>query len=292
MASNNFTYSPTSGNGTTNVSVSVAGENVSGADKNTTLTFSNGTGSTNVTLKQKYKPFINVGPTSIPSSGGSQSITAHTEYDVIFRSVPSWITAITINNVTYQAGARIAANLVDGQIVNFYAEPNTGAQRNTGYSNMTMGWYMNSSDSSLVTTNTPIIDFTQASGSTPTPTSDDINIIVGFDNYTPRNNWTIMVSITSYNSTFNSRTFTLNALKPSDEDYITVALNTGGTTNLDVEVIVNTNASVPAGFTTNNICNYDGDTDTDPAVTLGDTSTFHYTYTAGEDMTITIGINM
>lgn len=163
MASTNFTYSPTTGNGNTNVSVCAVTQNTSGADYSATLTFSNGQNSKNVSIVQRYKPFINVGPTSIPASGGSQNITAHTEYDVVFRSVPTWITAITINNVTYQPGERIPAGDADGQKVYFHAEPNTGStSRNTGYSNMTMGWYMNSSDTSLVTSGTPIIDLVQA----------------------------------------------------------------------------------------------------------------------------------
>lgn len=159
MASTNFTYSPTGGTGNTNVSVCANTENTSGADYSATLTFSNGTNSKTVSITQRYKPFINVGPTSIPASGGSQNITAHTEYDVVFRSVPNWITAITINGTTYQAGTRISADLVDGQKVYFHASANTGSSsRNTGYAGMNMAWYVGNT---LITTNVPIIDLTQ-----------------------------------------------------------------------------------------------------------------------------------
>lgn len=287
MASNNFTYSPASGNGTTNVSVSVQGSNSTHSDKNATLTFSNGTGSKSVTLKQKYIPYLNQQLAIIPASGGSITLTAYTEYDIAFIDKPDWIT-ITRGGTAVPENQRIAATTASGATFTITASENTGATRSVS-TTFKMSHYIGDT---LQTSNYQYIDVTQASGATPTPTSDDINIIVGFDNYNPRNNWTIMVSITSYNSTFNSRTFTLNALKPSDEDYITVALNQTGDTNLDVEVIVNTNGSVPAGFTTNNFCSYDGDTEPDYSVTLGDTSIFHFIYNPGEDMTISIQIPM
>lgn len=284
MASNNFTYSPTSGNGTTNVSVSVQGGNSTHADKNSTLTFTNGTGSKTVALKQKYIPYFNQQLALIPASGGSLTMTAYTEYDIAFRDVPSWIT-ITRGGTTVPANQKISASVASGTTFTINASENTGDTRTGG--SFKMSHYIGDT---LQTSNYQLIDITQESGSTPTPSQDDVNVIVQFGNSTPRGNWTVIVGITSHNSTYNSRTFTLNTLKPQDEDYITVALNTGGTTNLDVEVMVNTSTSLP--MTTDNICNYDGDTDTDQAVTLGDTSFFHYVYATGEDMTITVEVNI
>ena len=158
MASTHFSYTPTTGNGNTNVSVSASGNNSTHADYSATLTFTNGVNSKTVSITQKYKPYTDIGPTSIPASGGSQHITAHTEYDVVFRSVPSWITAITINNVVYSEGQRISASAVDGQYVYFWAGPNTGSTENNS-NGMNMAWYIGES---LITTGVQEIRLVQS----------------------------------------------------------------------------------------------------------------------------------
>lgn len=159
MASTNFNYSPTTGNGNTNVSVSAVSLNSTHSDRTATLTFSNGVNSKNVSITQKYKPYINTGPTSFPATGGTLNITAHTEYDVVFRSVPTWVTSITINNVVYTEGQRIAASAVDGQKVYFSAEANTGStERTTHYGGMNMAWYVGDT---LITQGVAEIDFVQ-----------------------------------------------------------------------------------------------------------------------------------
>lgn len=159
MASTNFNYSPTTGNGNTNVSVSASTNNLGTADRTATLTFSNGVNSKSVSITQKYRPYINTGPTSFPATGGTLNITAHTEYDVVFRSIPEWVTSITINNVVYSEGQRIAASAVDGQLVYFTASANTGStQRTTHYVGMNMAWYVGDT---LITQGIAEIDFVQ-----------------------------------------------------------------------------------------------------------------------------------
>lgn len=172
MASTNFNYSPTTGNGNTNVSVSASTNNLGTADRTATLTFSNGVNSKSVSITQKYRPYINnYGSTTFPATGGTLNVTAHTEYDVVFRSIPEWITSITINNVVYSEGQRIAASAVDGQAVYFTASANTGStQRTTHYYGMNMAWYVGDT---LITQGIAEIDFVQPADTTGIDT--DVN---------------------------------------------------------------------------------------------------------------------
>ena len=158
MASTNFNYSPTTGNGNTNVSVSAVANNTTTSDYVATLTFSNGANSKSVTIRQKYKPYVLQGPTSVPASGGSIYITAMTEYDIVFRSVPLWISNISANGVVYSEGQRIPAS-ISGTPIMITAEPNTGSARSTVYADMNMSWYVGDT---LVTLGAPRIELYQA----------------------------------------------------------------------------------------------------------------------------------
>ena len=142
MASTNFTYSPTTGVGNTNVSVCAVTTNQSqtGADNSATLTFSNGQNSKNVSIIQRYKPILNQGPTSVPASGGTlygSGFDIKTEYDVVFANIPSWVNGITMNGsaITINNGtsARIAAADASGGTLNINVSANnTSSPRSAG----------------------------------------------------------------------------------------------------------------------------------------------------------------
>lgn len=160
MASTNFSYTPTTGNGNTNVSVSASTLNDGYSDRTATLTFSNGINTKSVTITQRYQPYRTQGPTSVPYSGGTITITAMTEYDIVFRSVPTWVTAITVNGVTYAEGDRIPASVSGSPITISFAPNTTNSARslgsNTTYQGqsvsgygMNMAWYVGST---LITT--------------------------------------------------------------------------------------------------------------------------------------------
>ena len=140
MASTNFTYSPTTGNGNTYVQVSALAVNAGYSDLSATLTFSNGVGAKSVSITQKFCPYFSqFGSFTFPDTGGSIYFTVYTEYDIVFRSVPSWIT-IRKNGVTYSEGERISSGTANGTY-ELIAAANSGDTRSVG-STMNMGHYI------------------------------------------------------------------------------------------------------------------------------------------------------
>lgn len=141
MASENFIYQPTTGSGSGTIAVTANSNNSNGADRTATLTITNGAVSKNVTIKQKYRPyFTRNGGSTIPATGGSIYYTIHTEYDIAFRSVPTWIT-ITQNGTAIEEGQRLTPAEADNKTFTFTAEENTGVTRSVG-NTMNMGHYL------------------------------------------------------------------------------------------------------------------------------------------------------
>jgi len=137
-----FTIEPSTGNGRTNVIVTPSSYNNSGEDRVSTLTLSNSRNSKTVTLRQKYQPYMQqVNPTVFPATGGTISFTVHTEYDIVFRSVPSWIT-ISLNGTTYSQGQRISSGVADNQTFTLTAEANTETTSRSVSSTFNMGHYI------------------------------------------------------------------------------------------------------------------------------------------------------
>jgi hypothetical protein len=141
MPSNFFTYSPTTGTGNTIINVSANTQNTGTADNLAAITISNTANSATVELKQLYRPTFNqFASTTFPTTGGDIYFTIHSEYDVVFRSVPSWIT-ISYNGQQYSEGERISSGVVDNKTFTLTAEANTGQSR-TVSSTMNMGHYI------------------------------------------------------------------------------------------------------------------------------------------------------
>lgn len=141
MASTNFTYTPTTGSQTTTISVYPVEFNNTEHNKIATATFTNGTASADVIFKQKYVPYIrSVGGTTIAQTGGTIYYSVGTEYDIVFRSVPDWIT-ISQGNNTFVEGQRIPAISADGKTFAFTAGENTGETRTVG-ATFNMGHYI------------------------------------------------------------------------------------------------------------------------------------------------------
>lgn len=137
-----FTIEPSTGNGRTNVIVTPSSYNNSGEDRVATLTLSNSRNSKTVTLRQKYQPYMQqVNPTVFPATGGTIFFTVHTEYDIVFRSVPSWIT-ISLNGTTYSQGQRISSGVADNQTFTLTAEANTETTSRSVSSTFNMGHYI------------------------------------------------------------------------------------------------------------------------------------------------------
>lgn len=166
MASTLFSINPTTGQGNTTVNVSVNEVNSGTEDKVATVTVSNGANSDTVTLRQKYCPyFVQFASTTFPSTGGNIYFTIHSEYDVVFRSVPNWITISDGHGTTFAEGQRISSGTVDGQTFTLTADANTGGARTvTGTFNM--GHYIGQYLQNRVT----YFNFTQEAYVPPTPT--------------------------------------------------------------------------------------------------------------------------
>lgn len=141
MASSYFKYSPTSGTGSTEISVCAKTTNYGQTDRNATITFTTGTYDAQVGLKQLHKPyFTQFANNTFPASGGSIYFEIHTDYDVVFRSIPLWIT-VSYNGVNYGNGDRVPAATANNHTFTITAEPNTGAARSIG-SSMNMAHYV------------------------------------------------------------------------------------------------------------------------------------------------------
>lgn len=141
MPSNFFTYSPMSGTGNTIINVSANTQNTGTADNLAAITISNTANSATVELKQLYRPTFNqFASTTFPTTGGDIYFTIHSEYDVAFHSVPSWIT-ISYNGRQYSEGERISSGVVDNKTFTLTAEANTGQPR-TVSGTMNMGHYI------------------------------------------------------------------------------------------------------------------------------------------------------
>lgn len=141
MASTHFWYRPTTGNGDTQITISADTTNLTGTtDKVATLTFTAGTASKTVTVRQRYLPIMTqFGSRVFPDTGGSIYFTVNTEYDIVFRSVPDWIT-IKKGTTTYTEGQRISSGAANGTF-ELVAAANTGTAR-TISSTMNMAHYI------------------------------------------------------------------------------------------------------------------------------------------------------
>lgn len=153
MASTFFTYQPTTGQGDATVTVRALYENTGHTDHHATLNVTNGAVNRQVHLRQKYRPYLTQIGTTFPATGGSIYITVSTEYDIVFRNVPDWIT-IQKNGVIYTEYTRIASGSANGTF-ELVAAPNTGAARTV--QSMHMAHYIGSAPKSYIS----FIEFTQ-----------------------------------------------------------------------------------------------------------------------------------
>lgn len=225
MASDNFWYQPTTGTGNTMVSVSAETTNMTGTvDKIATIALTAGNATKNVTVKQRYKPVAQqFASTTFPATGGTIYFTIHSEYDVVFRSVPDWIT-ISYNGTVYSEGQRIASGAVDNKTFSLTADPNTGASR-TVANTFNMGHFIGDTLQQYVS----YFSFTQLAG---TVNKNMVLSPTGATVVSSRTSYTIYVPTTSctfcgMTYTNSNQSFPVTAVK--DGYYIRLAFtaNTG-----------------------------------------------------------------
>lgn len=251
MANQYFTITPpTSGTGQGVAEVSATTTNYSTEVRRGSLDFTTNWGRVaHVSVVQKYRPYITQGPTTIPASGGSITFTAMTEYDVVFRSVPEWVT-ITSDGVTYAEGQRIPAATANGRVFTITAGENTGDERVVA-NTMNMGHYANN----LLQRYVSYISFTQE-GVAPTrdiyltpiyievasgDTAATVNIVAtntSLDHYTTSSAGTFNINAEQVGNTFRL-TFPVNHEPTSTRGYLSFYLydNQGGAWTSTVTVV-------------------------------------------------------
>lgn len=157
MASIHFYYSPTTGTGNAQITVSAATTNATSSDKSATITFDNGVSTATVNVLQRFKPYVDQGWLRIPGTGGTATLTAYSEYDVVFRSIPAWL-SVWQDGTRVNAGDRISLDPYNYGVFTLSAGTNDGGERNSGQAGMNMAHYIGDT---MITTNAPIIECIQ-----------------------------------------------------------------------------------------------------------------------------------
>lgn len=144
MASNIFSYVPTTGQGNTVMTVSTQAANTTQNDQTAVITVTNGSKSATITAIQRYCPFLSqFGSRTFPASGGSIYFSVHTEYNVVFRSVPSWITITYGDNVQVYEGQTVSSGDANNRTFTLTATANNTGQERSVSATFNMGHYIN-----------------------------------------------------------------------------------------------------------------------------------------------------
>lgn len=139
-----FSFTPLTGTNGTVFIVETKETNLSDQDYTGIVVVSDNDGvatAREITVNQKYEPIMQqFASTTFPATGGNILFTVHTDYDVVFRSVPDWIT-ISLNGTTYAEGQRISSGVANNQTFTLTAAANTGDTR-TVQATFNMGHYI------------------------------------------------------------------------------------------------------------------------------------------------------
>lgn len=147
--SNIINYTPASGNTNAVVKITAKDQNTTYEAKKTTLTVTGESGLTAVVeVIQHYKPVVvQFGGTTVPASGGTVLGTVHSAYyDVVFRSVPDYVTIKdTQTGTVYTQGQTIKGDNIDGHTFEFIVDANTSTSQRSPGNTFNMGHYINGS---------------------------------------------------------------------------------------------------------------------------------------------------
>lgn len=227
MASNIINVTPTAGTGNSTVSVSPLDTNSYG-DKVSTISVSNGVVTRNLVVTQYGRPTISRIPpyNNVPAAGGTLTYTVQTHYDIVFRSVPTWVHIADGLGNQYSEGQRISAPLPSGTF-NFTIDANTDTTSTRNSGSFNMAHYLNNT---LVTIPSEEIRFTQDAATVADFINLDVSTLV-FD-------WDDSPSVTrSANVTSNvSWTASLNI-----NSYFTIVSGASGTNNGTIVISANDN---------------------------------------------------
>lgn len=229
----NFTISPATGNGTTNITVTPSGYNTDGEDRVSTLTLSNSINTKQVALRQKYQPIMNqFGSTNFPASGGNIYFTVRTEYDIVFRSVPSWIRIFNDSTgVEYSEGERISfTGLTANTTFRLTAEPNPTQSSRSISSTFNMGHYIGNALQNRVS----YFSFTQDAGEIP-PSPSTSYLTYYLSTNLGSNEVDLVIELTSYQGmTDSTRVYCTQNMGDSQD--LDVYLDPTGDTQITLEL--------------------------------------------------------
>lgn len=286
MASTYFYYTPTTGTGNAQVTVSAASVNSTTTDKSATISIANGVSTATVNVIQYYKPYKMQGPTSIPATGGSITLTAMSHYDIVFRSVPLWLT-IWSGNTQIQEGERISLAPNTSGVFTLSAGTNDGDERTTQYAGMNMSHYIGDT---LNTLGAPIIECTQAAYVPPTPTVQTKTVDVATTlNYLDEGYVTFDLSASSYNSYVTHTAFTLDTSITRNNSGLEIKYLSDGSSTVEFKLEMWYVDGQGMGQTRdfNVTVGYGSQTQSDN-VTSGEKAVFTFTYDSSNSATITI----
>lgn len=281
MASQIFTYSPTTGTGNASVTVTASSINQGTSDRSATITITGGTDSVDVGVKQLHKPYVLQTATAIPSTGGSITITANSEYDVVFSGIPAWL-SVASAFTPVQEGQRITLPANHQGVFTLSAATNNDTARSA--TTLEMLHYVGNT---LMTGYGEAIEVTQDRA--PGPITTGIPCHVALVGTIPNGNTVVAVRIYGYGGTYDDINYTLSTIVSQDTDTFYIGLDPNYDTNIHVEVSVTRNTG---NFKVNLEYTYGEDTLSDTAITLGDTSDFYTTYQPGETMDIEVELTM
>lgn len=279
MASTLFTYSPTTGSGNTNVSVTPIGNNTGTLDRVSVITFSGGGGTKSVTLTQHYRPYFNLSGYRFPSSGGTETLTVYSKNDYFFHGKPSWIT-LKRNGQTVQEDTRITAG--EGVVYTITADENDSTNARQSRLTYYLGYYTQSGTEAAGE-----YFLLQQAGQEPSETvSIPVTVVVNRSTSS-----TFMVTLDLHSLDTEQTSLVLNFPSGTQSWVGTMSgkVSTTGVTQLSMDVTVGKERTDPNTYSNNIALDYGSDSLYETG-SLGTTFTFNTTYQSGEGMTIEIDI--
>lgn len=239
MASNHFNISPTTGTGSSTISVAPSLQNNTTDDREAVVTVTNAGKSVSTTVIQFGMPSFTGQnfPISAPSTGSAYTFVVHTHYAVQFRNKPDWVTIDDGQGNYISSAATIQPNVANGKTYNLTVEPNATNDNRTA----TFGMYH-------YVNGTLMPNYVPMSISQPQGAEDYISIpstiVIDFDDSVNAKTVPVNANVNWSASIDNTTDFTMNG----GQGYVTIranASNTGSTRKTATLSVVSNKASFP-----------------------------------------------
>ena len=239
MASNHFNISPTTGTGSSTISVAPSLQNNTTDDREAVVTVTNGGKSVSTTVIQFGMPSLTGQnfPISAPSTGSSYTFVVHTHYAVQFSNKPDWVTIDDGQGNYISSATTIQPNVANGKTYNLTVEPNATNDNRTA----TFGMYH-------YVNGTLMPNYVPMSISQPQGAEDYISIpssiVIDWDDAVNAKTVPVTSNVSWSASIDDTTNFTMNV----GQGYVTIranASNTGSTRKTTTLSVVSNKASFP-----------------------------------------------